>query len=66
MGAGLTGRSLLRNKAGSTKHNTTSEPSAVMATIPGCLAAKIFSLPHGDPKAAISSLSARRACASLT
>ena len=58
MGAGLTGRSLLRNKAGSTKHNTTSEPSAVMAMMPGCLAAKIFNLPHGDAPAALSSLAA--------
>jgi len=66
MGAGLSGRSLLRNKAGSTKHNTISEPRAIIAMMPGCLAAKTFNLPHGDPKAAISSLSVKRACASLT
>ena len=58
MGAGLTGRSLLRNKAGSKKHNATSEPSAIMAMIPGCLAAKILSLPQGDAPAASSSLAA--------
>ena len=54
------GRSLRRNKAGSRKHSITKEPSVVMAMIPGCLAAKILSLPQGDALDAISPFSAKR------
>jgi hypothetical protein len=58
--------SLRRNKAGSKKNNITREPSIVIAMIPGCLAAKSLSLPQADALDAISSSSAKRACASLT
>jgi hypothetical protein len=61
MDGALAGRSLLRTKAGSKKHSITSEPSVVMAMIPGCLAAKTLSFPQGDTLDAISSLSAKRA-----
>jgi len=60
MDGALAGSSLWRNKAGSRKHSITSEPSVVMAMIPGCLAAKILSLPQGDALDAICSLSAKR------
>lgn len=60
MDGALAGSSLRRKKAGSKKHNSTREPSVVIAMIPGCLAAKILSLPQGDALAAISSLSANR------